>query len=100
MRKVLTILAVIVLVAAIGFGVVQWLNDDQGGQTPPTPGDDGGVLAEQPEWCPAVEVIAVPGTAESRADDDPMAPTANPHSAAAVGMDPSTAYRSCKHPSC
>ena len=52
MRKVLTILAVIVLVAAIGFGVVQWLNDDQGGQTPPTPGDDGGVLAEQPEWCP------------------------------------------------
>lgn len=80
MRKVLTILAVIVLVAAIGFGVAQWLNDDQGGQTPPTPGDDGGVLAEQPEWCPAVEVIAVPGTAESRADDDPMAPTANPHS--------------------
>ena len=48
MRKVLTILAVIVLVAAIGFGVVQWLNDDQGGQTPPTPGDDGGFWLNNP----------------------------------------------------
>lgn len=81
MRKVLTVLAVIVLVVAIGVGVGQWLNDDKSGPTPPSPGGgDDGVMAEQPEWCPAIEVIAVPGTAESRADDDPLAPTANPNS--------------------
>ncbi|MDO5029945.1 MAG: cutinase family protein [Corynebacterium sp.] len=80
MRKVLTVLAVIVLVIAIGVGVGQWLNDDHSEPTPPPPGGDDGVMAEQPEWCPAIEVIAVPGTAESRADDDPLAPTANPNS--------------------
>ncbi len=82
MRKVLTVLAVIVLVIAIGFGVGQWLTTTDSGQ-PDGSGDaadQGGLLAQQPQWCPAVEVISVPGTAESRADDDPLAPTANPNS--------------------
>lgn len=79
MRKVLTVLAVIVLVGAIALGVGQWLSDDNSSQPVPAP-DDGGVLAEQPEWCPAIEVISVPGTAESRADDNPLAPMANPNS--------------------
>ena len=77
MRKTLTLLAVIVLVVAIVAGVGQWLRQSQVGEpgmpgTPPT--------AQQPEWCPAVEVIAAPGTWESRADDDPINPTANPNS--------------------
>lgn len=82
MRKVLTVLAVLILVVGIGLGVGKWLTTQQpGGPVPAPPGkEEGGVLAEQPEWCPAVEVISVPGTAESRADDDPMAPTANPNS--------------------
>ena len=70
MRKVLTVLAVIVLVIAIGFGVGQWLTTTDSGQ-PDGSGDaadQGGLLAQQPQWCPAVEVISVPGTAESRAD--------------------------------
>lgn len=77
MRKTLTLLAVVVLVLAIGAGVGQWLRQSQTGQggvpgTSPT--------AQQPEWCPDVEVIAAPGTWESRADDDPINPTANPNS--------------------
>nr|WP_120491615.1 cutinase family protein [Corynebacterium lactis] len=86
MRKVLTVLAVIVLVVAIGLGAGMWLtgqntgNSGGNGPVPSTGGGEGGVLAQQPEWCPAVEVISVPGTAESRADDNPTAPTANPNS--------------------
>lgn len=83
MRKSLTLLAVIALVVAIGIGVATWLSGPGDPAIPGAPGEGkegGGHLAEQPEWCPAVEVIAVPGTAESRVDDNPEAPTANPNS--------------------
>ncbi|GAA4484228.1 cutinase family protein [Rhodococcus olei] len=41
---------------------------------PPTP------PAAQPASCPDVQVIAIPGTWESSATDDPFNPTANPNS--------------------
>ncbi|PFG27829.1 cutinase family protein [Corynebacterium renale] len=80
MRKFLTILAVVIVVIAIGVGVSRWLSDD----TPDTgsSSDDSGIAEppEQPDWCPAVQVIAAPGTWESSADDDPLNPQANPYS--------------------
>ncbi|MDC7087419.1 cutinase family protein [Corynebacterium pseudodiphtheriticum] len=81
MRKVLTVVAVIVLIVLIGAGVVQYLNGDD----PMAPDDQARPAEEaegpvQPEWCPRVEFIAAPGTWESAADDDPFNPQANPHS--------------------
>ncbi|MEJ5920303.1 MULTISPECIES: cutinase family protein [unclassified Corynebacterium] len=79
MRKTLTLLAVIVLVVAIGFGIGQWLmNPQPGPDNGPGPDGGAGLLSEQPEWCPAIELIAVPATGESRVDDDPTNPTASP----------------------
>ena len=34
----------------------------------------------EPDWCPAVEFVSIPGTWESSIDDDPFAPQANPNS--------------------
>lgn len=76
MRKTLTLLAVIALVLAIAVGVGQWLRQPAPG---PGPGPGPGPQA-QPEWCPSVEVISVPGTWESAPDDDPINPTFNPNS--------------------
>ncbi len=78
MRKVLALLAVIGLTVAIVFGVTQWLGQHDGVLPGQDPESDDGVLAEQPEWCPAVEVISVPGTGESRVDDDPVTPNTLP----------------------
>ncbi|KAB1554218.1 cutinase family protein [Corynebacterium sp. 319] len=87
MRKTLTILGVIVLLVAIVVGVGQWVNNSN---NPPGPGqhqaERPGGDTNQPEdstnppGCVAVEVLAAPGTWESRADDDPMNPSANPNS--------------------
>lgn len=83
MKKTLTVLGVIVLVVILIIGVGNWMSrNDDTGPTPsttgaqPTPGTD----VDQPENCPAYEVIAAPGTWESKADDDPVHPTANPDS--------------------
>ncbi|QNQ91539.1 cutinase family protein [Corynebacterium poyangense] len=78
MRKLLTVLAVIVVLVLIGAGLLQWqrsVNETKG----PLPGAQG-PAPEQPAWCPAVEVVAAPGTWESAADDDPIHPHANPRS--------------------
>lgn len=82
MRKVLTVIAVIVLIVLIGAGVVQYFS---GGDGPGITDDQAGPAEDveeplQPEWCPRVEFIAAPGTWESAADDDPFHPQANPHS--------------------
>lgn len=83
MKKILTVLGVLVLAVILVVGVGTWLGGRGNENTPPTgpapaPGETTG--AEQPASCPAFEVIAAPGTWESRADDDPVNPTANPNS--------------------
>lgn len=82
MKKVLTILAVLVLLALIVVGVGNWLltNDDADGPGPGKPTPLPAPEAQNPPGCVDVEVLAAPGTWESKADDDPLAPHANPHS--------------------
>lgn len=82
MKKVLTILAVLVLLALIVVGVGNWLltNDDVDGPGPGKPTPPPAPEAQNPPGCVDVEVLAAPGTWESKADDDPLAPHANPHS--------------------
>ena len=78
MKKTLIVLAAIVLVLAISVAVWRQFNpseDNVGAPEPPTTAAP--PEPAQPEWCPAVEFISAPGTWESRADDDPLAPTAN-----------------------
>ncbi|WP_296214877.1 cutinase family protein [Corynebacterium sp. YSMAA1_1_F7] len=82
MKKVLTVLAVLVLLALIVVGVGNWLLTNDGGKAPepgkPTPPP--APEAQNPPGCVDVEVLAAPGTWESAADDDPLAPHANPRS--------------------
>lgn len=82
MKKVLTILAVLVLLALIVVGVGNWLltNDGGDGSGPGKPTPPPAPEAQNPPGCVDVEVLAAPGTWESKADDDPLAPHANPHS--------------------
>lgn len=76
MRKILTIVATLVLLIVVGAGVVNWMNsgDHKPLPEPPT------AAPQQPDWCPKVEVVAAPGTWESAPNDDPINPTFNPHS--------------------
>ena len=85
MRKTLTVLAVVVLLAVIGGGAIHFLNSneegEQGNLAEPAPSqEEGDASPEQPDWCPRVEFISAPGTWESAADDDPINPGANPNS--------------------
>ena len=77
-RKVLTLVTALLVVGIIAFGAVRWLGPDSG------PIDEGlrpgPSEADEPAWCPAVEVISAPGTWESSKDDDPFNPQANPAS--------------------
>ncbi|WP_293771229.1 cutinase family protein [uncultured Corynebacterium sp.] len=84
MKKSLTVVAVVVLLALIGGGAYQYHRSTQFAQdvAAPTQGQEGGEAQEpaQPDWCPRVEVLAAPGTWESAKDDDPINPSANPNS--------------------
>ncbi|MCG7259345.1 MULTISPECIES: cutinase family protein [unclassified Corynebacterium] len=82
MKKVLTILAVLVLLALIVVGVGNWLLTGDGVDVPgpDKPASPPAPEAQNPPGCVDVEVLAAPGTWESKADDDPLAPHANPHS--------------------
>ena len=82
MKKVLTILAVLVLLALIVVGVGNWLLTGDGVDVPGSdkPASPPAPEAQNPPGCVDVEVLAAPGTWESKADDDPLAPHANPHS--------------------
>ncbi|MFR9979588.1 carbohydrate esterase, partial [Corynebacterium striatum] len=71
MRKTLTVVAVLVVLAVIGAGAVHFFNSNQTQEKnnlgEPAP-ESGGVEAPaQPDWCPRVEVISAPGTWESKA---------------------------------
>ena len=86
-RNVFVVAAVIVVLSLIGLGVYQWRSGEAG-----LPSADGPLGTSEtsskpeetepaePDWCPAVEFISVPGTWESAADDDPFNPQANPAS--------------------
>lgn len=85
MKKLLTVIATIVVLMLILMGIVRWMNNTD--NNPLDPGDKGaapkpGETSEpvQPDHCPAVEFIAAPGTWESAKDDDPINPMANPAS--------------------
>lgn len=73
----LVLAAVIIAVIAIVVGMIRTTpQPGPGGGTtaPPTPGEP----QAQPASCPDVQVISIPGTWESAANDDPHNPTANP----------------------
>lgn len=85
MRKVLTVLSVVVVLALIVGGLFVWLRTTEeppinipGAESEREPGEP--PLVTEPEWCPAVQVVAAPGTWESAPDDDPFNPQANPYS--------------------
>ncbi|MBA1837792.1 cutinase family protein [Corynebacterium sp. zg912] len=84
-RNVFVVAAVIVVLSLIGLGIYQWRTSSESG----SPVADGPLETSteaepttpaEPAWCPAVEVVSVPGTWESAADDDPFNPQANPAS--------------------
>lgn len=84
-RNVFVVAAVIVVLSLIGLGIYQWRTSSESG----SPVADGPLeisteaeptTPAEPAWCPAVEVVSVPGTWESAADDDPFNPQANPAS--------------------
>ncbi|APT93397.1 carbohydrate esterase [Corynebacterium phocae] len=85
MKRLLTVLAVLVMVGVIGGGAVQYYrattSDDVAAPPPPPPLESSAPAAPaQPDWCPRVEFIAAPGTWESSPEDDPLNPQANPNS--------------------
>ncbi|WP_342318572.1 cutinase family protein [Corynebacterium mayonis] len=83
MRKPLTVAAAIVILALIGLGLYQWRlgdgpNNEGTGPLPGLPTEE--TAPEAPAWCPAVQVVSIPGTWESSQEDDPFNPQANPYS--------------------
>ena len=82
MKKVLTILAALVVLALIVVGVGNWLltNDEAGGPKAGKPTPPPSSEAQNPPGCVDVEVLAAPGTWESSPNDDPLAPQSHPRS--------------------
>ncbi len=81
MRKTITVIAVLIILAVIGVGIVQYVNTSDDVDLPGDPdATETSAAPEQPDWCPNVEFISAPGTWESAANDDPINPTANPWS--------------------
>lgn len=84
MKKTLTAVAVVILLVILGASAVHYFNSTSSSNLsgPPAtqPDEDEPAAPDQPDWCPRVEVISAPGTWESKADDDPINPTANPRS--------------------
>lgn len=85
-RNAFIVAAVLVVLGVIGLGIYQWqTTENSGSPLSPIPGQDDGAETSaqapaEPDWCPAVEFVSVPGTWESSADDDPFNPQANPKS--------------------
>ncbi|MBK4145938.1 cutinase family protein [Corynebacterium macginleyi] len=82
MRKIITVLAALVLIVVIGAGAAHYFStsDSAGPRSPEEDQSAAPPEKSQPEWCPSVEFISAPGTWESAADDDPLNPSANPRS--------------------
>lgn len=86
-RNLYVLAAVIVVLALIGLGIYQWragdtgpLEPGPGGETTATQAEETTPTPSEPDWCPEVEFVSVPGTWESAPDDDPFNPQANPAS--------------------
>lgn len=73
MKKVLTIIAALLVLLLIGVGISRWLNGEDATKISEPEGE--APVTTQPADCVAVEVIAAPGTWESNANDDPYNPT-------------------------
>lgn len=102
MKKVLTVVGVLILLVVLGAGAVQYFEaqktNQSSGLNPFDKSDGSGAggkdgsgkdkkkpdgkqaQPEQPDWCPRVEFISAPGTWESKKGDDPINPTANKRS--------------------
>lgn len=83
MRKPLIVGAFIIVLALIGLGVYQWRGGPGDGplsEGPSLPAPTDILPPDEPDWCPAVEVVSIPGTWESAPGDDPFTPQANPYS--------------------
>src|SRR5699024_164757 len=83
--KTVTIIGLVVLLVLIIAGIGSWLGTDgKGGFGGPGSnegsGKPGREASPNPPGCVDYEVVALPGTWESKADDDPVHPTANPRS--------------------
>ncbi len=88
MKKLLTIVGVILVLLLIAAGVTGWLNNQNRG--PSGPGRPGGPdqpsqseaqpTPGNPPGCVGYEVIASPGTWESSPEDDPANPQSHPNS--------------------
>lgn len=75
-------LGILLIVVLLVLGAGWWLSRENptspiGGPEEPAPEEP---ERTQPEDCPDVSLLSVPGTWESAADDDPYNPTANPNS--------------------
>ncbi|MHA2789999.1 cutinase family protein [Corynebacterium sp. S7] len=79
-RKSIIITAVIVIIALIGMSTYQYFTTNQRSPVSPDSGGQAAPPEAQPDWCPAVEFIAAPGTWESSKSDDPINPQANQYS--------------------
>lgn len=82
-RAVWIVIAIIAVIAIVGLLLTRGGQDIPGPIGPgPGPGkdEDQSQGTDEPDWCPKVEFISVPGTWESSPDDDPFAPRANPKS--------------------
>ncbi|AWB84843.1 cutinase family protein [Corynebacterium liangguodongii] len=79
MRKLLIVVSAIVVIALIAVGIAQWRAGRGPGVEPPTaqPPAPAPEVPAEPEWCPAVQFVAIPGTWESSPGDDPFNPQAN-----------------------
>lgn len=80
MKKVLTVVAAVVVIGVIIFGLSQWVRNNNVSPTDQAAPPSEATTVTQPAHCPKVEVIAAPGTWESAKNDDPFNPTANPNS--------------------
>ncbi|AKK12045.1 cutinase family protein [Corynebacterium uterequi] len=99
MRKVLTVLAVVIVLGMIAVGALTWLGGQRGAPGGPGTADPSAEGAlnvapapEQPDWCPAVQVMAAPGTWESNPQDDPLNPQHQPSYLSMVTQPLSQAY--------
>ncbi|AHI23790.1 cutinase family protein [Corynebacterium vitaeruminis] len=80
MKKFLTVIATILVLVLILTGIGRWVSSRSGSSGGSGTEQSAAQSPAQPDWCPSVEVVAAPGTWESKADDDPVNPTANPNS--------------------
>lgn len=77
MKKVLTVVVTLIVLAMILIGISRWIKEED--VVPPIAGPETEEPV-QPEHCPDVEFLSLPGTWESSPTDDPLNPTFNPNS--------------------